>query len=493
MRKYRIYSGTKPSSVNKTFAVNWGNKYFTVSPIVGKESLAPITYNSLTANGTKLTLSYTNSNMDSVQAVPYSWYCSNPDVNSGSEQMNSFSDTAPRTLGPYSSGTYSWDVASAIKPGKNTISAGFSVDPVASYQNGAAPAKSGSVVVYKKFQKPDVEVVNLSFNNKIYNSSGPWPFGFEKKALDSYSYAVKIKNPNEISAAYYLNSSKKTIISSGSSTTEDKTSIAMMTTAISDSVSSNSISRGKYYLDSSVSTTSAQTKSDGAVASYTIPAPPQLVSCLPTSPSTNSFQVTVKNPNPSQYYCRVSYSRYNGNGSNYLMANCPANGTGTMINTSGSAATFSLVRGAEYVISLYFYTLNGASLSYSGTQRSRTIHYPFKAPDSGYSYVSPIISGITYDDPDNPRTVTFTIRNNNNISLGAQMDLFEGSAESGTLVDYWKVTTPGWGTATCPNTWPVSPNSTYTLRCYFMSSSSSYHGTALSGYVDYLFITEGRT
>ena len=44
MRKYRIYSGTRPSSVNKTFAVNWGNKYFTVSPIVGKESLAPITY-----------------------------------------------------------------------------------------------------------------------------------------------------------------------------------------------------------------------------------------------------------------------------------------------------------------------------------------------------------------------------------------------------------------------------------------------------------------
>ena len=39
MRKYQIYSGAKPSSVNKTFAVNWGSKYFTVSPIVGKEDI----------------------------------------------------------------------------------------------------------------------------------------------------------------------------------------------------------------------------------------------------------------------------------------------------------------------------------------------------------------------------------------------------------------------------------------------------------------------
>ena len=39
MRKYQIYSGAKPSSVNKTFAVNWGSKYFTVSPIAGKEGI----------------------------------------------------------------------------------------------------------------------------------------------------------------------------------------------------------------------------------------------------------------------------------------------------------------------------------------------------------------------------------------------------------------------------------------------------------------------
>lgn len=39
MKKYQIYSGPRPSSPKKTYAVSWGNKYFAVSPIVEKNSL----------------------------------------------------------------------------------------------------------------------------------------------------------------------------------------------------------------------------------------------------------------------------------------------------------------------------------------------------------------------------------------------------------------------------------------------------------------------
>lgn len=69
MKRYKIYSGTKPSSVNKTFAVNWGNKYFTVSS--GYSYISPIVVKEIydnDANPTKVTFLIENRNSVALSA-----------------------------------------------------------------------------------------------------------------------------------------------------------------------------------------------------------------------------------------------------------------------------------------------------------------------------------------------------------------------------------------------------------------------------------------
>ena len=491
MRKYRIYSGAKPSSVNKTFAVNWGNKYFTVSPIVGKEIIPSLSPTALSANGNQLTLTGTNAGKDSMIATPYRFVCSNPDYASGSTQQNFFSSAPAMTLGPNSSFSYQWDVSNSLHPGKNTVNATTKITGVYSYQiGGGIEISTSPLAVYKKFSARTAEVSIISFNNKTYSSSNPWPYGMTTCRIDSYNYSIKILNPNESEAACYISNDKiiDKISANSSAAFVNNSSSGELSVKYYATPSIPDVHYSNFFLDSASLPSDSRTKSTVLNFSRTCPIPPQLISCLPASASSNSFQITVKNNNNTPYYCRAMYHRWDGSGSDYWMIKCPANGTGTMISTNGSAQTFSLVRGGKYDLSFYFYTLNGSSLSYSGTQRSRTIHYPFQAPSSGYSYVSPIVVHEIYDDDYNPTTVTFLIENHNPVALSAELDLYVGNGTSGTRVDYWKVSVPAMGQATCPNTWSVNEGSAYTLAAYFMANNSGYHGTALSGITQYNFV-----
>lgn len=483
MRKYKIYSGTKPSSVNKTFAVNWGNKYFTVSPIVGKETIPSLSPTALSANGNQLTLTGTNAGKDSMIATPYRFVCSNPDYASGSTQQNFFSSAPAMTLGPNSSFSYQWDASNSLHPGKNTVNAMTKITGVYSYQTGGGIEMSTNpLTVYKKFSAPNVSIVIDNFLSETFNSSNTWGRASSVFLVKGYKFHYSISNPNVSAAACYYSSTKVVNkIEADSSAAYGNYTNSDSVPSYVEATSSHSFSLSSYYLDSASLASSADTKSSSSSGTFVLPAPPQLVSCLPTSSSSNSFQVTVKNNNDALYYCRVAFSRYDGSGSDFWMAKCPAKGTGTMINTSGSPATFTLVRGAKYVLSFYFYTLKGSKLEYSGIQKSQNVYYPFQAPDSGYSYVSPIVVDRIYDDDTNPTRVTFSIENHNPVALTAQLDLYVGTGTSGTRVDYWKVNVPAMGRATCPNWWSISNGSTYTLAAYFMANNASYHSAAVSG------------
>lgn len=490
MRKYKIYSGTKPSSVNKIFAVNWGNKYFTVSPIVGKEDIYGLTSNSLTANGNQLTCICTNSNKDSVKATPVHWTCVNPDYNSGNTKTITFSNNSPMTLGPNSAFTYQWDASGGIHAGKNTCQALFAIDPVFSYQQGSPTTSSETVDLYKKFSAPTVDYSVTSFKNTIYSSSDQWAYGMTICEIEGCNFSVKISNPNASEAAcYYVNKKIINQIAANSSAVAYQAQpIANSLLSYIQTPTSHNVSYSDFSLDSASLPSDSRTKSAVAISNHSFPAPPQLVQCLPTSASSDSFQITIKNNNNTFYYCRAMYHSLDGTSSDYWMIKCPANGTGTMIDTNGNARTFSLARGSKYDLSFYFYTLKSSSMSYDGTQCSRMIHYPFQTPDSGYSYVSPIVVEGIYDDDTNPTKVTFLIENHNPVALAAQLDLYVGTGTSGSRVDYWKVSVPAMGQATCPNKWSISNGSTYTLVAYFMSNSSQgYHNTALSGSTQYTF------
>lgn len=490
MRKYRIYSGTKPTSADKTFAVNWGGKYFTVSPISAIQYVPSLALSNISTSGSTLSVTCSNNGNDSTKMTPYMWYCSNENVDSGNSQSLSFSDTTARIFGPKTNMVYSWNASSALKPGTNVISASFQSTPASDYQTGSSLATTNKLTIYKKYTAPKVEITRVTFQNVLYGSSKQWTHSLCYFAMDQVSYSVKITNPNIVSAAEYKGTTKMRTLAANESTTE--TGLVGMVAAewvIGNYSLPLNFNTFQYFLDSPVNATNANTKSVGAQANRTIPKPPVLVSCMPTSASSSNFQVTVKNPNASQYYCRVQYNLSGGTSSDFWLAKCPANGTGTMTSTSGSAATFPLTRGSTYVLTLYFYTLTGTSLSYSGTQVSRTVHYPYKAPDSGFLYASPIVVSVIYDNKDAPSTVTFKILNINNTTLKAEMDLYKGTGTSGTRVDYWKATVPAMSSATCPNTWRVTQGTTYTLNCYFMDSSASYHGTAVSGYINYVFTT----
>lgn len=489
MRKYRIYSGAKPSSVNKTFAVNWGNKYFTISPITGKENIYGLVCNSSTANGNQLVCTFTNPNKDSVKATPIHWTCVNPDYNSGNTQTTAFSNNSPMTLGPNSAFTYQWDASGAVHAGKNACQALFAIDTVFPYQEGSPTTSSGTVDIYKKFSAPGVDIDVTKFNNVTYDASNKWPYSMSVCSIGSFVYSVKISNPNESEAACYK-SSRKIInkITANSSAVYTTQTVAGGNLNYFETPAPQEISYSNFFLDSASLPSDSRTKSTITNSKVVVPLPPQLISCLPTSYSSNSFQITIKNKNNTPYYCRAMYHRLDGSTSDYWMIECPANGTGTMISTNGSAQTFTLVRGVKYDLSFYFYTLNGSSLSYGGTQRSCSIHYPFQAPDSGHSYVSPIVAYEIYDDDANPTTVTFMIQNHNPVALSAQLDLYVGNGTSGTRVDFWKVSVPAMGQATCPNTWSISNGSTYTLVAYFMANDiGGYHGSALSGSTQYNF------
>ena len=79
------------------------------------------------------------------------------------------------------------------------------------------------------------------------------------------------------------------------------------------------------------------------------------------------------------------------------------------------------------------------------------------------------------------------------MALAAQLDLYVGTGTSGTRVDYWRVSVPAMGQATCPNRWPISGGSTYTLVAYFMANDAGYHGTAVSGSIQYNFTVVANT
>lgn len=495
MRKYRIYSGTKPSSVNKTFAVNWGNKYFTVSPIVGKETIPSLSPTALSANGNQLTLTGTNAGKDSMIATPYRFVCSNPDYASGSTQQNFFSSAPAMTLGPNSSFSYQWDASNSLYPGKNTVNATTKITEAYLYQTGGGIETSTSpLAVYKKFSAPAVSYGVTRFYNNIFDYSNKWTYGMTLCQVDGCDFHVDISNPNESEAACYQSGTK--IINKMAANSDifyKVVSVASTNPGYTATPTSYNISYSKLFLDSASLPSDSRTKSTVVNSSYSSPAPPQLVSCLPTSASSSSFQITIKNNNNKFYYCRAMHHRLDGSGSDYWMIKCPANGTGTMIDTNESARTFSLARGGKYDLSFYFYTLAGSSMSYDGTQRSCMIHYPFQAPDSGYSYVSPIIAGEVYDDGTNPTKVTFTIENHNPVALAAQLDLYVGTGTSGTRVDYWKVNVPAMGRATCPNKWSISNGSTYTLAAYFMANNASYHSAAVSGKTQHQFTVEAST
>lgn len=496
MRKYRIYSGAKPTSADKTFAVNWGGKYFTVSSISAVQYVPSLTLSNISTSGNTLSVTCSNNENDSTKMTPYVWYCANENVNSGTSQLFSFSDATARIFGPKTNVVYSWDVSSALKPGTNTISASFQSTPVLDYQTGSLLSTTNKLAIYKKYTAPNVGLAQVFSEGTYYGSSNSWDHDLCRFVEDKVNYFVKISNPNTVSAAVYRGSTKIGTVSANSSMTDTNpyfasgSSVRLIAGA---AVYSSSFSTPSYFLDSSVYATNANTKSVVAQTNGDIPKHPILVSCMPTSASSSNFQVTVKNPNPSQYYCRVEYNLSGGSSHDYWLINCPANGTGTMIDSAGTSSTFSFVRGSIYVLTLYFYTLNGSSLSYSGTQVSGTVKYPYKAPDSGFLYASPVVEDIFFDNDNSPSTVTFAIFNINNTTLKTEMDLYTGSGTSGTRVDYWTTTVSSMSTEICPNTWRVHPGLTYTLRCYFMNTSSSYHGTAVSGYTDYTFTTPSES
>lgn len=494
MRKYQIYSGAKPSSVNKTFAVNWGSKYFTVSPIAGKEGIRGLVCDSSAANGNQLTCTFTNPNKDSVKATPVHWTCVNPDYDSGKTQTIALPSSSPMTLGPNSAFSYQWDASEAVHAGKNTCQALFAVGAAFPYQQGSPTTFSETIDVYNKFSAPTVDYSVVGFNNAVYGPSNNWPYSRLVCRVDSCDFSVKISNHNESEAACYQSSAKIiNKIAANSSAVYKTSSIAASFPYYTETPASHDVSYSGLFLDSASLPSDSRTKSAVIDSSHSFPAPPQLISCLPTNASSNSFQITIKNNNNTFYYCRAMYHRLDGSNFDYWMIECPANGTGTMIDTSGNAQTFSLARGVKYDLSFYFYTLNGSAMSYQGTQRSRTIHYPFQAPDSGYSYVSPIVVREIYDDDTNPTKVTFSIENHNPVALAAQLDLYVGTGTSGTRVDYWRVSVPAMGQATCPNRWSISGGSTYTLVAYFMAKDAGYHGTAVSGSTQYNFTVAANT
>ena len=496
MKKYQIYSGPKPSAANKTMAVYSGGKYFTVSQTTGSEGLSPNPLNSLTVDGTKVTANIINkNNADSVKQVLLNWSCTNANVSSSAVSA-SFPSGTGAVLGPTCGWTYTWDVASLIKPGTNAIQLTTRVDPIYGYQTQSGSSTLGDLKIYKRFKAPEISMANVRFTNTTYSYTSQWVYGGYYSLIEGFGLDVVAKNPNEISAKCYKGSVDLgvTVPSVGTSTVTSNYAFGKSLVDFNSASSSKSVtpSTSYYYLNGVSDNGNSETKSvAGTVTPYVLTAPPQFISCVPTSTTSTSFQVTVKNNNSSQKYCYVKYFRYDSStaSTDYWLANCPANGSGTLIDTAGNTRTFTMTRGGKYVIMLYFVD----SRNYSGKQVSQSSYYPFVAPDSGYLYVSPIVVSETYDDDSNPTEVTFTIANNNNEVFDTRLDLYSGSGTSGTRVDYWKVNVPARSQAKCKNTWSVSAGSTYTLKAYFMAVTSGNSGTQKSGAITYTFTVGAST
>lgn len=492
MRKYRIYSGTKPTSADKTFAVNWGGKYFTVSPITAIQYVPSLTLSNISTSGNTLSVTCSNNGNDSTKMTPYTWYCSNENVNSGSNQSLGFSDTTARIFGPNTSMAYSWDASSALKPGTNVVSASFQSTPASDYQTGSMLATTNKLTIYKKYVEP-VVTSSVSFSNTTFDASKLWNYDKLFNLIDLATCSFNVKNPNEVSGYLYEGTTLRSSLAANSTVLgENKYNTQRGNVAISATTTSTTLSSSVYYLDSNPS--NSNVKSAGGSASKTIPAAPQLISYSPSSTTSSSFQITIKNNNLTEYFCYLTCRQNTSSSATTWVryATCPANGTGTLTTNSGSAYALSLSRNTEYVVSMYFYSSANGALNGAQTQVSPKIHYYIKTPDSGYLYTSPVVMYESYNDDTNPTRVTFSIANLNSTALYCEMDLYQGQSTSGTRVDYWTMSVGAKGYNTCPNTWAVTIGNYYTLRCYFMTSDT-YHGTAVTGYTDYTFYVQAES
>lgn len=492
MRKYRIYSGAKPTSADKTFAVNWGGKYFTVSPIAAIQYVPNLTLSDISASGNTLSVTCSNNGNDSTKMTPYIWYCTNENVDSGNSQPFGFDDATARVFGPKTSLVYSWDASSALKPGTNGISASFQSTPASDYQTGSSLATTNKLTVYKKYAAP-VVTSSLSFSNTTFSASNLWIYSKLIGLIDTAICSFYVKNPNEVSGYLYKGTVLKSSLAANSTILgENQYNTQRGSVAIDTTTTSTTIASSIYYLNSNPS--NSNVKSAGGSTGMFIPAAPQLVSCSPSSTTSSSFQITIKNNNSAKYFCYLT-CRQNTSSSATTWARyatCPANGTGTLTTSSGSAYALSLSRDTEYVVSMYFYSSSNGALNGTQTQISPKIHYCIKTPASGYSYISPVVLGESYNDDSNPTRVTFAITNLNSTALYCEMDLYQGQSTSGTRVDYWKMSVGAKSSNTCPNTWAVTIGNYYTLRCYFMTSDT-YHGTAVTGYTDYTFYVQAES
>lgn len=490
MRKYRIYSGAKPSSPDKTYAVSWGGKYFAVSPTVGKENVPDsVSATFIERLGNVYTFKCVNSGNDNVK-VTLKWSVGNPDMGPG-VLVSPITDLDQKILGPYTSVKYSLDFSNVVYPGTNSVSAVAFFSGLDTYQTGEKSYAAASVLVYKQFAAPVVNCI-MQYSNITYNSVNKFPYGIGVMVLDPYSYSWKIANPNSCTASYYENTgqSRSGLIMAGSSVT-----ISGGTCASESSIASNipSIYSNKsktYYLDSGSSAAKSQyTVSSGSSANSADVEmkAPALAACVPISSTSNFFQVTVYNDNSRRCYCRVQYNLYDKTGSDYWLADCPAKGSATMTDTSGNTKTFAFTRGAQYVLSLYFFTQTSSSLSYTGTQISRTVHYLFKAPDMGYLYSPPNFSGIAYDDDSSPTEVNFAFENPNFEGLRAEVTLVEIGAG---ILGSQTILIDQFDTRYCLSTWEVAAGTEYEVTCYFVDKNGS---SQVSKEVTYNFTTPSNS
>lgn len=478
MKKYQVYSGAKPSSADKTFAIYSGGKYFSFSPVKGKESLSKFTDLTATISGSTLSVNYTNSNKDSVEAYFPEYYYYDA-INGSIDDKSTFAVGKSQIAGPLTKGSFAVDLSGVItKAGEWTVVAVCypkSIYPYQTYSSGTGVGWVGAKKpYYKKFAPPSLSYTKsygtLSDTTAASNVAGDY---------GSTSFTVTAKN-NDSTAGYlycYQSESSAGSVSTPTAGGGSKTGASWSETSVAPA------SRKYYSYIDCVGSSSDKTGAASAMSLIVASSPqgPAIVDIKPTSTTSTSFQVTVKNNNSKLYYCRASYRGISGaSNSDYWAMKCPANGTGTLINTSGSAQTFTLTRGATYTMLFYFHT---TANSYSGTIAAPMLKYTYKAPDSGYIYASPVYFNRTYPSTS---TVKFDIYNPNGTSLYCNIDLYSGTSSSGTRVDYWYHQVGARSHALSNNSWSITKGNTYTMVAYFQTNSG-YHGTAVSGKLSYIF------
>ena len=478
MKKYQIYSGPKPSAANKTMAVYSGGKYFTVSPVKGKENLSTFTDLTAAVSGSTLTVNYINQNKDSVEAYFPEYYYYDA-INGSMDDRSTVAVGKSQIAGPLTKGSFAVDLSGVItKAGKWTIVAVCYPKSVYSYQtysSGTGVGWVGGGDYCKKFATP-----SLSYSKSYSTLSDTTAASDIAGDYGLTSFSISAKNNDSTAGYLYCYQSGN---SAGSVT--EKTAGGSSKTGVSWATSSGTPESRTYYsyidcAGSSSSKTAAA--SDTTSIATSSPKGPVIVDIKPTSTTSTSFQVTVKNNNSQLYYCRASYRGISGaSNSDYWAMKCPANGTGTLIGTSGNAQTFNLTRGATYTMLFYFHTTPN---SYSGTIAAPMLRYTYKAPDSGYIYASPVYFSRIYLSAS---AIKFDIYNPNGTSLYCNIDLYNGTSSSGTRVDYWYHQVGARSHALSNNSWSITIGNTYTLVAYF-ESSGTYHGTAVSGKLTYTFM-----